>query len=127
MKKAGFQIQGQLTFDQDPQTTQCGAAQAEGIFVASGSLADGEDAQQSVQLVSDGQDPARVSLRQGGPGAPGLILLVQGPGDFLRLSGDQGVMPPHDPLQLRKLAHQVRQQIALGQPGGPLHRRGVKP
>jgi len=57
-------------------------------------------------------------------------MFIDGLGDHRLFAGQQGVLPPHYPLEFREFTHHLRVQIRLGQDGGAIHRRreaGIDP
>jgi hypothetical protein len=47
-------------------------------------------------------------------------MLENGPGYGFGLSGVEGILLPHYPLQFRKLSHHLGDQVGFAQVSGPL-------
>ncbi len=79
----------------------------------------GEAAGDRVDAVGDAHADSLERAREAVAGMPREIVLRHGLGHRRVLAREEGVLPPHDPLQLRELAHHAGQEVRLGQQGGP--------
>ena len=96
---------------------------SQGIWIlrASRYQADRKTADYRVDLVCNAQDGPGRRLWQGVPGELGQVVLVDGGRDLGRLAGLQGVLPPHNALQLRELLpvpDHLGHEVGLRQPCG---------
>jgi hypothetical protein len=112
------EIELQLPFEHDAQHAERGTAQAVGIAVAGGALADAEDADQQVEFVGQRDGAPGRRRRQRVTGEAGSVLLLERDGDRLGQAVVERVVAAHGPLQFRELTDHVGQQVALGQAPG---------
>ena len=119
------QVERDAGLDQDPEHAERGAAKAIGVLGAGRFLADREDADQRVQLVGDGEREPGARRREQVTRETRQVLLGQGGRHLVGFAVVQGVVAPHDALQLRELADHRGQQVALGQLRRPLRVGGI--
>ena len=113
------QIQRPAPIPEDLQQAIAGTAQGIGIGGAAGPLAPGEDAQQQLQTLGQGEHGTRLRPRQGVAGAAGLVMLQHRQGHGAGFPLRQQVLGPHHPLQLREFPHHLADQVVLAERGGP--------
>ncbi len=85
-------------------------------------MADGENGDESVELVRDGECEARPGCRQRIARETREILLGDCVGDRFGFAVIQGVIPAHDPLQFREFPHHGSQKVAFREFRGTLGR-----
>ncbi|MND87538.1 hypothetical protein D3C80_795390 [compost metagenome] len=101
-----------------PDHAQSRAAQGVGVAGAGGLFVDGEEADQGVQLLGDGDGDRDRGGRDAVAWTLRLVVVAHGVGDGVGVAGQTGVVAAHDPLQFRELAHHARGQVGLGQARG---------
>ena len=119
------QIQVEPALDQGAQDPEGGAPQAVGVLLARRAQPAGEDADEGVEAVGEGHGAADGRGGDGVPRPARAVVLLDGDGDRLGLAVVEGVVAPHDALQLRELAHHLGDQVALGEPRRPPRERHV--
>ncbi|MNJ31258.1 hypothetical protein D3C77_258860 [compost metagenome] len=87
-----------------PDHAQRGAAQGVGVLRARGLFVDGEEADQGVQLFGHGDGDRDRGGRDGVGRSLRLVVVADGVGHGVGLTGQTGVVAAHDPLQFRELA-----------------------
>ena len=105
--------------DQGFDDAQGGAAQGEGVVGAARREAGGEQAEQAVAAVGEGEGKPRRGSRD----LP--VLLGQGVGDGIAFAAQAGVVGAHDALQGGHLDHHAGCQVGLGEGGGARRGRGI--
>ena len=119
------QRQAQLVLEDDADHAQRGAAQREGVPRAGRLLADGEEADQRVDLVGQRHGDADRRGRAAVVGPERRVMLGDRVGDCRRLAVMERVVAAHDALQLGELADHAGREIGLGQPRRAPALRGI--
>src|SRR4051812_43169589 len=96
----------ELSLGADSKHTQCCAPQPEGIACARWLLTGSKNSGQSVQLVSHGKRHTRARRWQLITREARPVLFLDCGGDFWRFAIMQCVIPTHQTLELRELAHE---------------------
>src|SRR5690606_28730627 len=112
-----LQLQPQLVLQHQPDHTQSGAAQGEGVLGAGRLLVDGEEADEGVELVGQRDGDGQGGGGDGVQGPLRLVVVADGVGDGVGVAGGADVITAHDALQLRELADHAGGEVGLGEAG----------
>ena len=107
--------QRQAVFLQNPQDTNGGTAQAEGVLLACRFLVDAEDADDRVQPLGQRDGNAGPALRQGIAREARQVELLHRLGQLFRLAVPPGLVAPHDALHVRELVDHLGHEVAAAQ------------